>query len=178
MGGPVMEPITVDFTYTKEDYVGAVRRFLRLNKTFSRFSQISMFIALLVDLVFIAQFGFSFENMLLTVLLICTFLMLALLYWQPVWIYNRNPRLHAPQHYVFRPEGIAIQTALSSSQLEWALFTCYWDDQVGVYLLQSKKNYVVIPARCFSGGQRAALKEMALGANPSLQYRDLRPAEK
>lgn len=173
-----MKPITVDFTYSKEDYVQAVRRFLRLNKTISLFSQIFMIMALLADIVYIALFGFSFETILLTALLACSFLMLALLHYQPIWVYNRNPRLQAPQHYEFRPEGITIHTALASSQVGWDLFTRYWDDPVGVYLLQSKKSYVVIPAGCFSDGQRAQLKEMALSANPSLQYRDFRAAGK
>ena len=33
-----MEPITLEFTYSKEDYVQAMRRFLRLTKTISRLS--------------------------------------------------------------------------------------------------------------------------------------------
>lgn len=170
-----MEPITVDFTYTREDYVQAVRRFLRLNKTISRFSQVFMCIALLADVVFIGLFGFTAENMILTVLIACSLLMMAALHFQPEWTYNRNPRLHAPQHYEFRPEGITLKTATATSQVQWDLFQRIWDDAVGVYLLQNKKSYVVIPARCLTEQQRAGLKAMALAGNPALQYKDTRP---
>lgn len=55
------------------------------------------------------------------------------------------------------------------------MFSYYWDDVTGVYLLQNKKSYILLPARLFSSDdQRQALQQMAVEGNPDIQYKDFR----
>ena len=170
-----MEPITLEFTYSKEDYVQAMRRFLRLTKTISRLSLYFLAVAAVADVIFLAMFGLTIENLILTVMLVCCGVMLLIFHYQPARTYDKSPRLKAVQHYEFSPEGITMKTASATSQVKWNLFSYYWDDVTGVYLLQNKKSYILLPARLFSSDdQRQALQQMAVEGNPDIQYKDFR----
>ena len=125
--------------------------------------------------IFLAMFGLTIENIILTVMLVCCGVMLLIFHYQPARTYDKSPRLKAVQHYEFSPEGITMKTASATSQVKWNLFSYYWDDVTGVYLLQNKKSYILLPARLFSSDdQRQALQQMAVEGNPDIQYKDFR----
>lgn len=86
-----MEPITLEFTYSKEDYVQAMRRFLRLTKTISRLSLFFLAVAAVADVIFLAMFGLTIENIILTVMLVCCGVMLLIFHYQPPAPTTRAP---------------------------------------------------------------------------------------
>ena len=79
----------------KEGYVQAMRRFLRLTKTISRLSLFFLAVAAVADVIFLAMFGLTIENIILTVMLVCCGVMLLIFHYQPARTYDKSPRLKA-----------------------------------------------------------------------------------
>ena len=173
-----MDSINLDFQFTKEDYVQAVHRYLRLSKTITPLNQAFLIFAALADLIYILLYGFTWENIILTVLLVCSGTILVSLWRQADHFYRKNPKLGQRQRYQLTPKGVALQNESNSAEADWDQFIGYWDDAQGVYLLQEKRRYVMLPDKFFvDPQQREQLRQWALAGNPQLKYKDFRPKE-
>jgi len=169
-----MESIKLNFKYSKEEYVNAVRKYLFLSKTITKTSIIILAICIIVEIVITFNSGLTLISCALWFATLLAMVMGSYLYFiQPGYLYKSTSKLHQQYSLIFAQETIYFKTEGISSELKWTIYKKLWDCPAFYYLVQAKSIYTVIPKRVFnSGTELDKFKSLALSGNKDMVYKD------
>lgn len=139
------------FTYSKNEWIDARRKYLFLSKTITK-------LQIVVTLCFALILGISFPffkyiiiYIILCIILSLSVLLLFVLYiLQPILLFNSTSKYHHSYKMQFTQENICFETQGISSVLSWNIYTAYLENDNYFFLLQDKRYYTLIPKRAFS----------------------------
>ena len=160
-----MEAITVRFTYTKDEYVRAVRQYLIATKRINRSSLVLIpaIFALSVFVVFAAPSVGGY--LLLGLSLLALAMMLFIYRVQPPRLFARAAKLREPYTLVFSRDDIRFSTPSVSSTLQWHVYARAMESGDFLFLMQKEGPYTIIPKRALEeDGALEALRGMAQAA--------------
>jgi len=150
LGGYEMDKVTINFQYTKNEYIFAFRRYLLQSKIIKKLDLVIVSVLAVFEVFLLIWNGFSLYSLVLGMIVIFYTLMFALLYLlQPANVYNRTPKLHQQYKLSFTTENINYKTADVSSILNWDIYSEIWNCNDFFYLIQAKNIYTIIPKRVF-----------------------------
>lgn len=168
-----MEPVRVQFQYTKEEYVRAVRFYLRKSGT-TPLWDIAVFAGILA-LVFMMIYltGITPMTVALLVLLAVVSGLGAVVYlFMPGYQYDHTPQILEQRTLYFTVDDIGIQTASSAGIVKWT-FTKFWCSKTDYYLIQNRQVYTLLPKRIFADdAERYRFEQIVMAANPNIRRRN------
>ncbi len=164
--------IKLTFTYTKKEYVQAVRNYLMAAKLISKFNLVFIVLFVLFSIYYTIATGF---NILSTIALIVSVFAFAIgmiaYFWMPIKTYQQVLKLHETYHLGFSQESIEFKTATIDSTLQWSTYTQVWKSSQCFYLIQTTNVYSVIPLRVFKDEEEIkAFESMASEHIDTIRY--------
>jgi len=144
------EPIILNFTYTRTDYIQAMRQYYR--SIFHVRLDISIAILGIAIGCYLLYSQGSSVSGLFAIVASLIFLAIFFLCWVvlPRISFKRQPKLKEPHEWSFSDEGITFRTTGINSKLDWSIFI-KWLVGDDIYLLYySKRSMIIIPRRAFS----------------------------
>ena len=173
MSRPEEEQVRASFRLSREEYVRAVRWYLRRSHLVSWIQVLVLALALGASAGMTVLMGrMSFLN---TLLLVASAMVALYGIWlyglQPGRLYDRRPELAKPVSFLFTREDIARQDAETAVLLDWKL-TKLWRGREFYYLFGEGDGYWILPLRAFQGEEeRRHFEALALAACPELKFR-------
>jgi len=162
------EPINVVYTYTRDEYLRAIRRHYKSKLSVWR----DLILAGVLILIGAAALYFTYEanfGWLLIVLgLILILIVVYGLVILPVLIYRADPKLKWEYSLSFYEDRIEFKTNAIDSTLQWPLYHSWVRDDEFCILYHGKRNLTVIPRRSLasdnSDERLAKLLQRKIGA--------------
>ena len=145
--------ITLQFRYSKEEYVSAVRQYYQTfhSNIGALFCVATIILGLLVLLMSENPYFSSF----LISLGIFGLLIFCLNYFAgPQRIYDRNPKLREEYNLQFTDEGIIYRSKDIDSALQWSLYTRIQETERFYFLIYGKDSFTLIPKRVFTSPEQ------------------------
>lgn len=174
-----METVTLDFEYTKRDYIRASRQQMFAAKSMRIFwkgSNICLGLLILVSvLVSVMESIHGSVRVDSTYIwLLFFFALYTLLLWSlPYRSYNRSAKRGLVWcHMEISPLSIFAQTSDSRTDSDWTAYREYWENREFFFLVQVTRAASFIPKRVFAPGQEEALRRILANALP---YGEKRP---
>ncbi|MEW6351561.1 MAG: YcxB family protein [Thermodesulfobacteriota bacterium] len=144
------EPIRVEFKYTEEEYVSAVREYFA-RVLHLRLDLMAGVAGLGGGLLGGALMGDSIVWIVLIVASAVLLLGVAAAHFLiPRLRFRRDPKLRDHYTLVFSEQAISFRTAHIESQIAWKLYTHGWDTPDFYVLFYGTHSFSVIPKRAFS----------------------------
>lgn len=157
------ESIELQFRYTEEEYVSAIRAYMLAKRRVAFFLAIASVITLLGIYFLLTQsdsaatISFLCTGAFLFGLLATSFVIL------PHRRFQDNPQFRSEYHLQFAEDGILFQTDHISSTLKWEIYTEALETQKFYLLSYGEGAVTVIPKRVFNTGeQQAHFKDMLM----------------
>jgi hypothetical protein len=142
-----MDSIELIFTYSRQEYIRAIRRYLRKRLRFGLFLSIGL-LTTGGGLYFLLTDGVSFYSLILLILSAILLLILFLgVFYIPVLTYNRQTQYKDEYRLKFSPAHIEFKTSVIDSKIEWIFYSEIWESDKFYYLLNTKRNITIIPKR-------------------------------
>lgn len=153
-------PIVTNFTFTRDEYVLAMRRHYKTALNVRR-----DVIAGIVAIAFGLYFTLTSMGWVAWVLLGAGAVLLALvayaIFLLPIMIYNSQPKLKNEYRLSFSDEGIEFKTDAIDSTLQWSLYQSWLRDNDFYIMYHGKRDLSVIPRRALTTDDAdRRLKEM------------------
>ncbi|MCI8477311.1 MAG: hypothetical protein HFE97_03035 [Oscillospiraceae bacterium] len=169
-----MEPVSLSFVYRREDYVRAVRFYLRKSGALLFWLGLLLMIAvmLLVGVLF-HLFGFTPMAAVLLALAGLVLIVDLTVYWVlPGLRFDRNPQLQEKRILHFSVEDIGIQGEQAAGLVPWS-YQALWSSRTDYYLIQSRQDYLILPRDAFSSrGDQLRFEQIVQMANPEIRRKD------
>lgn len=167
-----MDPVSVSFLYEKDEYVRAVRFYLRKSGTTPLWDVFVLLVILALVGVMVYFMGVTPMVIVLLVLTAVVLVMGGYLYLlSPGYQYDRMPKLREHHTLHFSMEDIGLQTATVAGVVKWD-YTKFWISKTDYYLIQSRQVYTILPKRIFRDDQeRSRFEAIVLAANPGIKRR-------
>ncbi|NPV02742.1 MAG: YcxB family protein [Brevinematales bacterium] len=144
-----MTEIEVVFTYSKQEFIRAMRRYLRTRLRFVPFSIIGA-VLLAASIVFLLTDGPTIYS--LTLMILSSILILILLlgiFYMPVVAYNSQSKYKDEYRLKFTPGHIYFKTAAIDSTIGWEFYGSSWETDEFYYLFNTRRSVSIIPKRAF-----------------------------
>jgi len=146
-------PIEIVFTFTREEYIRAIRRHYSTRMHVIR-DVIGGLVAIAAGVCFLRWGNYAVLGWFpliagLILLAIVAYVLLLL----PALIYRSDPKLKNEYRLSFSEEEIRFQTDDINSVLKWPLYHSWIDDDDFYILYHGKRNLSVIPRRAFSSAE-------------------------
>ena len=153
------DPLEIAFTYTRDEYVLAMRRHYKTVLKFWR-DLITGIIAVVLGGYLVAT-GSGWVAWLL--LIIGALLLLMLIYGiflLPAIIYNSQPKLKNEYRLTFCNDGIGFKTDGIDSTLQWSLYHSWLSDDDFYIMYHGNRDVTVMPRRVLIGDRDGQFREM------------------
>ena len=119
-----MDIVTLNFTYTQNEYVKAERQSLIANKIIRKYDPILIAVFIVLSLCFLFLSSFSIYSIILSVIfLIVTAIGCYTYFYMPVLIYKHTSKFHEEYTLSFSKDGIDFKTPSIDSVLQWSVYS-------------------------------------------------------
>lgn len=167
-----MDMVSVSYFYEKDEYVRAVRFFLRKSGATPLWN-VFVFAAVLAAVGVMIRLGGV--TPMVIVLLVLLGVVLAsgcvVFFVMPGYQYDRLPKLRERTTLRFSREDIGVRSDCAAGVIKWA-YAKFWISRTDYYLIQSRQVYTILPKRIFqSDEERSRFEEIVLEANPGIKRR-------
>lgn len=161
-----MEHVRVAFTYTKEEFVKAVRQFLVATRRVSRSSRVLVPLCFGLSIAYLFLASFSALSIVFLVVATLALITGILVYgYVPVRNYNSADKYKESYELDFSKDGIVFKTQSIDSTLQWSTYRECWENKKFFYLMQNQELYTILPKRAFTeDGSLDAFREIARAA--------------
>lgn len=143
--------ITLQFTYSKQEFVAGVRQYLFATNILRKSDAILFPAALLLSSIYVYTSGGSVVGIVVLVLFCLVALFAALLYW---YVPHRNYKAglsDEPSYTLtFDSAGIGFNTTEVASQLGWEVYHKAIETSDFFFLVQDSQQYTILPKRAFA----------------------------
>jgi hypothetical protein len=146
------DPIGVTFTFTRDEYVRAMKRHYKTALNVRRDVvagvagiAVGLYLALASNFGWIGWLSFGVGASLLTLVAYAIFVL-------PSMIYNSQPKLKNQYRLSFSDDGIGFKTDGIDSTLQWSLYQSWRSDNEFYIMYYGKRNLSVIPRRVLTVG--------------------------
>lgn len=145
--------ITLQFRYSKEEYVSAVRQYYQTfhSKVSALFCAATIVIGLLVLLLSEDPY---FSSFLISIGILGLIIFCLNYFAGPQRIYERNPKLHDEYNLQFSDEGIIFRSKDIDSALQWSLYSRIQETERFYFLIYGKDSFTLIPKRVFTSREQ------------------------
>lgn len=145
--------ISLQFRYSKEEYVAAVRQYYQTfhSKTGALFCAAMVVLGLII--LFLSDDPY-FSSLLIS---LGTFglMIFGVNYFRgPQRIYERNPKLHEEYNLQFSDEGIIFRSKDIDSAVQWSLYSKIQETERFYFLIYGKDSFTLVPKRVFTSGEQ------------------------
>lgn len=168
----MQEEITITHQLEREDYVRAMRLYLRKSGTIPWWYLPLFGVALVLVGVMIHLAGVT--PIAITVLVAAAGVALGILgvyVLGPGYRYDRTPGLWARTRLCFSQEDIAFQSEEGAGLLPWEL-TRFWISPTDYFLIRSRQDYLIVPKALFADEEtRRRFEALVIRANPQAACR-------
>ena len=146
-----MDIITLNFTYTQNEYVKAERQYLVANKTIRKYDPILIAVFTVLSLCYLFLSSFSiYSIILLVIILIASAIGCYIYFCMPVLKYKHTSKFHEEYTLFFSKDGIDFKTPSIDSVLQWSVYSELWESDEFYFLIQVPRvYYTLIPKRAF-----------------------------
>ena len=146
------EPIEAIFTYSRDEYIRAVRRHYKTNIHVKRDLVVGSLMVLIgVYLMYFSPPNLFFGGFLIILGLSCFFMLGYGFLILPVLIYRSDPKLKWEYKLTFSDQKIEFKTNDIDSILQWPLYHSWLRDDEFYILYHGKRNLSVVPRRSLIG---------------------------
>ncbi len=161
LGAALSDPVVTTFTFTREEYVKAMKRHYKTALKVRR-DVIAGVVAIVIGLYLAFTYGTAWFTWLLLVLgAILLSLVAYALFLLPRMIYNSQPKLKNEYRLSFADDGIGFETEGIDSTLQWSLYQSWLRDNEFYIMYHGKRDLSVIPRRALiSDDADRRLREM------------------
>lgn len=158
-----LEPVTLEFTYTRAEFLQAARQYLFASRAISVRNLVLVGALLVFAVLYLIFGGFNTGSLVLLILAaVCCGLMALLYFYMPLRSYNGARKYREGYHLAFSDEGIHFKTASINSELAWSTYSEVWENAAFFYLTTGPQAYTIIPKRAFADeGQLEAFRRLA-----------------
>ena len=163
----MQEEITITHRLEREDYVRAMRLYLRKSGAIPWWYLPLFGAALVLVGVMIRLAGVTPIAVTVLVVTAGTALGIGGIYiWGPGWRYDRTPALWATTQLCFSREDIGIQDEEGAGIFPWEL-TRFWISTADYFLIRSRQDYLIVPKALFPDEEtRRQFEALVIRANP------------
>lgn len=167
-----MDTVCVSYLYEKDEYVRAVRFYLRKSGVTPIWNIFVLIGIMALEGVMVYFMGVTPMVIVLLVLTVAVLVMGLYLYFlSPGFQYDRNPKFREYYTLRFSQEDIGVQSETAAGIMKWT-YTKLWISKTDYYLIQNQQNYTILPKRIFQDdAQCARFEAIVLAANPGIKRR-------
>ena len=155
----VSASVSTTFTFTRDEYVLAMKRHYRSTLKIGRnvtFGSLAIaggaYLLLTSDTGWIAWLLLAAGAVLLAMVGYVVFLL-------PGIIYNSQPRLKDEYSLIFSDDGIAFKTNNIDSLMQWSIYQSWLSDEDFYIMYHGKHDLSVVPRRALADGDDVHLRE-------------------
>ena len=153
-------PVSTTFTFTRDEYVLAMKRHYRSTLKVGR-DVIAGFLALAAGVYLLMSSSGGWTAWALTILGVALLLMVAYaLFLLPGMIYRSQPKLKDEYSLTFADDGIGFKTSSIDSTLQWSLYQSWLSDDDFYIMYHGKRDLSVIPRRTLSDEDDERLRQI------------------
>lgn len=154
----VSAPVRTTFTYTRDEYVLAMKRHYRSNLKVGR-DVIGGLVAIMGGAYMVATTDSGWFGWLLLVAGTSLLAMVGYaIFLLPIMIYNSQPKLKDEYALIFSENDIGFKTNKIDAVLQWSFYHSWLSDDDFYILYHGKRDLSVIPRRVLSGGDDEGLR--------------------
>lgn len=159
-----MTSVKITFTYTRQEYVRAVRRYLFAAGKLRKLDFIIFAVCAVMAVYYVIK-SYGAPSLIFLLLVVLAALIYAWAYvFMPVRVFNTTARLHEEYALEFTGDEILFKTSGINSTLTWSVYCKYLENKEFFYLLQAGNAYTVIPKRAFENAAQMAEFALLLAA--------------
>ncbi|MDF2539704.1 MAG: hypothetical protein K0S76_2725 [Herbinix sp.] len=146
-----MEKVTLNFQYSKKEYIDAFRLYLFQSKIIRKFDFILIGILSMIEVLLLLWSGISIYSIVTGIILGFYCLLFTIMYYyQPGNVYKHNPKLRQTYQLIFFPDKILFKTNGVSSDLKWDIYHEILSSDRFYFLIQSKQVFTILPKRALT----------------------------
>ncbi len=160
-----MHNISIQFTYSQDEYVKAFRQYLFASRTMTTVSIIIAGAYFIFTMFYLPLSGFSPLSIAAAAISIIYIVLFWTLYvYVPNFAFKNTVKFQEEYFLSFSDDGISFKTESINSQLKWSIYRQVIETSDFIFLVQNSRMYTIIPKRTFSKSEMLeSFRELVTG---------------